>query len=113
MSEPTLSAVLLFLAALVQSSCYLCHKLPESRRPAWFPADRLSIVMFNITWVLLFGYGAFLAWKITPWLGLVAALFYFLVLPFVFQSALARLLGFRSLRELVAYLDSNSGKQKG
>jgi len=108
--------MLLFLAALIQSTCYLCHKLPENRRPAWFPTDRLTIVMLNLSWLLLFATGALFAFRISPWLGLVAALLYFLVLPFVFQSALARLFGFRSLHALVHSLDhpsDNPGKRKG
>jgi len=105
LNEATLSAILLFVAALLQSTSYLCRKLPGQRRPAWFPPNRRNRTLFDLSWTLLFAVGVLLAWHLTAWLALVAVLLYFLALPFVFQPALARLLGFASLRELVAYLD--------
>lgn len=106
MNEASLSAILLFAAALIQSTSYLCNRLPEARCPAWYPRNRLARTVLDLSWILLFAVGALAAFHISPSLALVAGLLYFLVLPFVFQPTLARLLGFRSLRELVAYLDS-------
>ena len=105
MSSATISALLLFLAALLQSASYLCNKLPGPKRPGWFPKDRLSRTIFDLSWILLFIAGTALAFKIGLWLGLVAVVLYFLGLPFVFQPALARLLGYRDLRALVDDLD--------
>jgi len=106
MSEASLSAILLFAAALIQSTSYLCKKLPAARCPAWYPRARLARTLLDLCWILLFAVGAMAAFRISPWLALVAGLLYFLVLPFVFQPTLARLLGFRNLRALVEYLDS-------
>ena len=105
MNTATLSAILLSCAALIQSTCYLCNKLPESRRPQWFPKDRLSRTMLEISWILLFLLGASSAFRIDMWLGLLGIGLYFLALPFLFQPALARLLGFASLSELVEFID--------
>ena len=105
MSTATLSAIFLSLAALIQSASYLCNKLPEARRPQWYPRDRLSRTMLEISWILLFLLGAAGAFRVDPWLGLLGLALYFLALPFLFQPALARLLGFSSLAELVDFID--------
>ncbi len=108
MSSATLSALLLFFAALLQSASYLCTRLPAARRPEWFPGDRLRRTLFDLGWVLLFIAGIALAFKLDLWLGLIAAALYFIALPFVFQPALAKLLGYRSLRALLDDLDERS-----
>jgi len=104
----TLSALMLFLAALLQSISYLCCKLPEAKRPEWYPKDRLSRTMLDISWMILCVVGNGAAFKINLWLGIVAVALYFLALPFLFQAALARLLGFDDLRALVEYLDTQN-----
>jgi len=104
----TLSAVILFLAALLQSLSYLCSRLPETRRPTWYPRNRLALTLIDISWLLLCILGNGAAFSIDLWLGLVAVALYFLALPFLFQSALARLMGFRDLRELVELIDHHA-----
>jgi len=105
MSSATISALLLFMAALLQSASYLCNKLPAERRPEWFPRERLTHNLFDLGWILLFIAGVALAFKLNLWLGVVAVTLYFLGLPFVFQPALARLMGYRDLRDLVDDLE--------
>lgn len=63
--------------------------------------------MLDISWMISFAVGAGASFSVSVWLGIVAVAIYFIVLPFLFQSALSRLLGFRSLKELVEYIDTH------
>ncbi|BCR04014.1 hypothetical protein DESUT3_10830 [Desulfuromonas versatilis] len=100
---PTLSALLLFLAALLHSFSFMCRKLPAGRRPRLYPGSGGARVLLDLTWLLLFLTGAWLALQISTTLGILAAVVYFVVLPFVFQPPMARMMGFASLR---AYLET-------
>lgn len=108
MTLATLSALLLFLAALLQSLSYLCNKLPETKRPKWYPGGRLGSTLLDFSWVMLCIAGLGAAFTLNLGLGIVAMAIYFLGLPFLFQSALAHLLGFKNLRALVAFIDSQT-----
>jgi hypothetical protein len=103
MNAATVSALLLFTAGLLQSLRLLCQRLPPQRRPAHFPIQRGALLIYDLVWIGLCGGGFFLAFSRGTVLGLFALAIYFVVLPFVFQLPLARLLGFPSFR---AYLDA-------
>lgn len=103
MTPATWSALLLLAAGLLHSFSLMCRKLPPTRRPVGYPSTPLAQGALNLCWIFLFLAGIRLAFGLSLWLGLMATIIYFLVLPFVFQPSLARMLGFRSLRD---YLDS-------
>jgi hypothetical protein len=103
MTPATWSALLLLVAGLVHSFSLMCRKLPPKRHPAFYPFTPFGRGALNLAWIVLFLAGIRLALSLAPWLGIVAAIIYFVVLPFVFQPSLARMLGFRNLRD---YLDT-------
>jgi hypothetical protein len=103
MTPATWSALLLLAAGLLHSCSLMCRKLPPARRPAVYPSTPLGRGAIDLAWIVLFLAGIRLAFGLSLWLGIVAAIIYFAVLPFVFQPSLARLLGFRNLRD---YLDT-------
>ena len=99
MTPATWSALLLLTAGLLHSCSLMCRKLPPERRPACYPVAPLGRGAVDLGWIILFLAGIRLAFSLSLWLGIVAALIYFIVLPFVFQPSLARMLGFRNLRD--------------
>lgn len=111
MTPATQSALLLFAAGLIQSFSLMCHKLPAERLPKAFPSHPLGRMAINLVWILLFLAGIRLALVLSIQLGIVAAILYFVVLPFVFQPPLARMLGFRNLREYLVTIDDKQGRK--
>lgn len=103
MTSATWSALLLLAAGLLHSFSLMCRKLPPTRRPALYPSTPLAQGALNSGWIVLFLAGIRLAFGLSLWLGVVGTIIYFMVLPFVFQPSLARMLGFRGLRD---YLDT-------
>jgi hypothetical protein len=103
MTPATWSALLLLAAGLIHSFSLMCRKLPPARRPDIYPASPLAQGALNLSWIILFLAGIRLAIGLSVWLGVMAIIIYFVVLPFVFQPSLARMLGFRGLRD---YLDT-------
>jgi hypothetical protein len=103
MTPVTWSALLLLAAGLAHSFSLMCRKLPPKRHPTVYPSKPLGRGAINFVWIILFLTGIRLAFSLSFWLGIMAALIYFIVLPFVFQPSLARMLGFRNLRD---YLDT-------
>ena len=108
MTSATWSALLLLAAGLLHSFSLMCRKLPPKRHHAIYPSTPLGRGAIDLGWIVLFLAGIHLALSLSPWLGVVAAIIYFVVLPFVFQPSLARMLGFRNLRD---YLDT-VGREK-
>ncbi len=102
---PTVSALLLFLAALLHSFSFMCRKLPPARRPRAYPRAGTTQALLDLVWVIVFLTGAGLAFKLSTGLGIAAAVLYFLVLPFVFQPPMARMMGFSSLRDYLETVD--------
>jgi hypothetical protein len=103
MTPATWSALLLLAAGLVHSFSLMCRKLPPKRHPAVYPAGPLGRGAIDLAWIVLLLAGIRLAFSLSPWLGILGAIIYFVVLPFVFQPSLARMMGFRNLRD---YLDT-------
>ncbi len=111
MNDATLSALSLLLGGALHSFCHMCRKLPEDKRPAFYPEQGNMQIMFNFAWVMLFAVGAFMAFRISTSLSLVAGLIYFFVLPFVFQIPIARMIGFKSFTDYVKTVDKATGKK--
>ncbi len=106
-TNATMTALLLVAAGFLQSLALMCRKLPEKKRPAIYPAERLPRLLFDIAWLPLFLTGIVFAFGLDPVLGAVALVIYFVVLPFVFQLPLATMLGFKSFRD---YLNATEKK---
>jgi hypothetical protein len=110
MITATVTALLLAAAGLLQSLALMCRKLPEQRRPAIYPSEKLQRLLFDVAWVPLFGVGIILAFQSGgALLGVVALGIYFIILPFVFQLPLATMLGFRNFKD---YLKATETKRK-
>ncbi|PLX81686.1 MAG: hypothetical protein C0617_16485 [Desulfuromonas sp.] len=105
MTPATLSALFLFAAALLQSFSYLCRKLPAERRPNIYPRNQWAQAGIDLSWICLFGAGIVPAFGLSAWLGAVALIAYFVILPFAFQPSMARLMGFKSLRDYLETVD--------
>lgn len=105
MNDATLSALFLFVAALLQSFSFMCHKLPQERRPALYPRGAWPRLALNAAWMLLLGYGLVLAFGVDLGLGFIALVLYFIILPFAFQIPMARMMGFKSFRDYVETVD--------
>lgn len=103
MTAATLSALLLLAAGLLQSFSLMCHRLPAARRPELYPHSDLGRIALNGAWLLLLVTGAVIAFRLDLRLGGVGLAIYFIVLPFVFQLPMARMLGFKNFRD---YLDT-------
>jgi hypothetical protein len=110
MITATITALLLAAAAFLQSLALMCRKLPENRRPAIYPTEKLPRLMFDIAWIPLFAVGILYAFQLGGiLLGVVALGIYFVILPFVFQLPLATMLGFKNFK---AYLKATESKGK-
>lgn len=102
MITATITALLLVAAGFLQSLALMCRKLPEKKRPAIYPADKLPRVLFDTAWIPLFIVGMFSAFQSGgTLLGVTALAIYFVILPFVFQLPLATMLGFKNYREYI------------
>jgi len=104
-NDATLSALFLFVAALLQSFSFMCHKLPQERRPSLYPREAWPRLALNAAWMLLLGYGLVLAFGVDLRLGLIALVLYFIILPFAFQIPMARMMGFKGFRDYVDTVD--------
>ncbi len=110
MTPATQSALLLLAAGLIHSFSLMCRKLPAGRTPAFYPRPLLLRTAVDLAWLLLFLAGIRLAFQLSTMLGVVAAALYFVALPFVFQPPLARMLGFRDLRDYVESTEKHKGR---
>jgi hypothetical protein len=112
MTQATQSALLLLAAGLIHSFSLMCRKLPTPRRPACYPQHILLRSAIDLAWLLLFVAGIRLAFVLSTILGIMAAILYFVALPFVFQPPLARMLGFRDLREYVKATEQHETRKR-
>ncbi len=103
---PTLSAILLLAAGLIHSFSLMCRKLPPGRRPRLYPHQVMPQVGIDLLWLVLCLAGLSLAFQLSVWLGAMATALYFVVLPFVFQLPMAKMMGFKSLRDYLESIDS-------
>lgn len=107
MTPATASALLLLAAGLLHSFSYMCRKLPRSRRPTFYPRHPTFQIAIDAVWIVMLLGGLNLAFGISLALGGVAVVIYFVLLPFVFQPPMARMLGFSGLRD---YLEATGRK---
>lgn len=108
MTTATASALLLVMAGLLHSFSYMCRKLPRSRRPPAYPRHPSAQIALDALWIVLLLAGLKLAFDISLPLGGIAVAIYFIALPFVFQPPLAKMMGFRDLKD---YLEATGRKQ--
>jgi hypothetical protein len=108
MISATVTALLLVFAGLLQSLSLMCRKLPEKRRPAIYPRERLPRLFFDAAWIPMFIIGILFAFQLSSVLGVLALAIYFVILPFVFQLPMANMLGFKTFRE---YLKATESKK--
>ncbi|NIQ94377.1 MAG: hypothetical protein GWN87_09290 [Desulfuromonadales bacterium] len=105
MTLATLCAFLLLVAGAIHSYSFMCRKLPAERRPPRYPLKRAGQILLDLLWVLIFFAGIQLAFTLSVALGIVAAVLYFVVLPFLYQPMVAKLIGFKGLRDYIDYLE--------
>lgn len=101
------AALLLTSAGVLHSYSFMCRKLPSDRVKGYYPSSLNLQIALNGCWILMALAGFLLTYSISPALCGLALGIYFLVLPFLLQPALARLLGFRNLTEYVETVDRN------
>ena len=113
LNNATLAAILLICAGIIHNYSFMCRKLRPEKRKVIYPATPAGQLLFDVSWILLATVGLFLSLNLSPLLCAVAAAIYFLLLPFVLQPPLARLLGFRSLSDYVNHIDQHQPKENG
>lgn len=104
MTTATLSALLLLAAAFVHSFSYMSRKLPVKYRHRLYPSRTGGQLLIDATWLILFFTGIRLAFSLSTALGITAGVIYFVALPFVYQPMLAKLLGFKNMRDYLQTL---------
>ncbi len=108
-----ISAVLFLMAGgFLHSFSLMCRKLPPERRPSIYPRRLFEVIALNGAWILLAATGLGQAFSLSLTAGFVAIAIYFLVLPFVFQPTLARMMGFANLREYVEATSKPSPRRR-
>lgn len=105
LNDATLAAVLLICAGIIHNYSFMCRKLKVSELKVFYPETPIGKLTFDLSWILMAVTGLFLTFKLSIVLAAVATAIYFLLLPFVLQPPLARLLGFRNLSEYVNHID--------
>ncbi len=109
-SEPTTAAIILLCAGVIHNYSFMCRKVPAATLNAYYPATPSGKFLFNLSWMSMAGYGFLLCSKISTLLFWVAVAVYFLLLPFLLQPQLARLLGFKSLSDYIATVDEQQNR---
>lgn len=104
MTLATLSAFLLLVAGAIHSYSFMCRKLPSERQPRNYPQKRGGQFLLDMLWVLIFFAGIQLAFILSMKLGAVAAVVYFVALPFAYQPMIAKFIGFDGLKDYIEYL---------
>ena len=104
-NNETLAAFLLTAASIIHNYSFMCRKLPATEVKVFYPRNPIGKAMFDMSWTLMAAGGLILAFTRSWSLTLIAAAIYFLLLPFVLQPPLARLLGFCSLTGYLEQVD--------
>lgn len=115
LNSATLAAILLIAAGILHNYSFMCRKLPSAELKVSYPATAVGKLLFDLGWMVLAASGLYLTLRLSFVLCAVATALYFLLLPFLLQPALARLLGFASLADYVSYIDrsQDSTEKKG
>ncbi|NOY14400.1 MAG: hypothetical protein GXP51_12270 [Deltaproteobacteria bacterium] len=107
LNDQTLAAVLLICASIIHNYSFMCRKLPTAELKVAYPTSTLGVLLLDLSWMLMAAAGIYLTFTLSAVLSAVAAAIYFLVLPFLLQPPLARLLGFRSLSEYLNHVEQS------
>ncbi len=105
LNSATLAAILLIAAGIIHNYSFMCRKLRTSELKISYPTTPLGKLIVDLSWVAMAASGLYLALRLSPLLGAVAAVIYFFLVPFALQPPLARLLGFRNLTDYVEHTD--------
>ena len=105
LNSATLAAVLLICAGIIHNYSFMCRKLKPSELKIFYPKSTVGRLLFDTGWISMAAAGLYLTFNLSMVLSAVAGVIYFLILPFLLQPPLARLLGFRSLSEYVKHID--------
>lgn len=105
MTLATLCAFLLLVAGAIHSFSFMCRKLPPESRPQHYPRKRGGQILLDLLWVLIFFAGIQLAFILSVTLGIVAGILYFVLLPFVYQPMIAKMIGFKGLKDYMEHLE--------
>jgi len=108
LNNATLAAVLLICAGIIHNYSFMCRKLKPEELKVFYPGTPIGKLIFDGGWMLMAATGLYLTFKLSMVLSALAAAIYFILLPFVLQPPLARLLGFSSLSEYVNHIDQQS-----
>lgn len=98
---------MLIVAGIIHNYSFMCRKMKPEELKVFYPVKPVGKLIFDGSWILLAAAGLFLTLDLSAVLTAVAALIYFLLLPFILQPPLAKLLGFHSLADYVEYIDQN------
>lgn len=105
LNSATLAAVLLIAAGIIHNYSFMCRKLKSEELKAFYPTTPGGKLIFDLGWIILATTGLYLTSSLSLMLCAVAVAIYFLLLPFMLQPLLARLLGFTNLRQYVNHID--------
>jgi hypothetical protein len=105
LNNATLAAILLICAGIIHNYSFMCRKLKASELKVFYPQTASGKLLFDFSWMLIAAAGLFLTYGLSVVLAALAAAIYFLLLPFVLQPPLARLLGFKCLAAYVEHID--------
>lgn len=105
LNTETLAAVLLICAGIIHNYSFMCRKLAPSELKVAYPTSQFGKLLLDSSWMLMVAAGLYLTYRLSLVLSAVATVIYFLLLPFLLQPPLARLLGFRNLSEYVRHID--------
>lgn len=83
----------------------MSRKLPPRYRHRLYPSRTGAQLLLDGAWLILFFTGIRLAFSLSTALGITAGLIYFIALPFVYQPMLAKLLGFKGMRDYLKTLE--------
>jgi hypothetical protein len=108
LNSATLAAILLIAAGIIHNYSFMCRKLKPAELKVFYPVTALGKLFFDLIWIVIATCGLYLTYQLSATLCAVAAVIYFLLLPFVLQPPLAKLLGFASLTDYVQHIDQSN-----
>ncbi len=111
-NNATLAAILLIGAGIIHNYSFMCRKLKPEELKVLYPRSPVGKLIFDLSWMLMAAAGLYLTFQLSMLLSAVATVIYFLLLPFILQPPLARLLGFKNLATYVNHIDQQLADRK-
>lgn len=105
LNNATIAALLLICAGILHNYSFMCRKLKPEQLKVFYPSAPTARLAFDMGWMLMAAMGIYLTFSLSMVLAAIATAIYFLLFPFILQPPLARLLGFKNLREYVDYVE--------